>query len=268
MIDQLVIPCSGRGSRFKAVTDTPKPLIPIAGRPMLDWALEGMKMPEPFKKAVVIFHADQEITTRQEEQVLSMVRRVAENVRLMIQTSERKGAADSVLLAADQISIRQSVAVWNCDQWIPEWNRKLPDGWDGWILTFRDPYKNPKWSYVEVDNEHPMLTGRVTKVVEKVPVSEWATVGGYFFKTGRDLLWAIEESILEDEKTNGEFYLAPVFNQLIKIGRDVAAVATVGMEGLGTPEDCDRFVLEHKLPDWKPKRAVEMLSTYAPHRIA
>src|SRR5258708_39689431 len=41
---QIVIPMAGRGSRFaKAGYQTPKPLIPVGGRPMIQWVIENIR---------------------------------------------------------------------------------------------------------------------------------------------------------------------------------------------------------------------------------
>lgn len=248
MIDQLIIPCSGRGSRFAPYTSVPKPLIPIAGRPMLDWAVEGMRMPKKFDHAVVILHEDQvghelSLVSKTAQRTLE---RVAETISVKVQRQERQGAAHSVLLAQPLLDSKKSVAVWNCDQWLPEWSRELPPDADGWILTFDCPEKNPKWSYVATGPD-----GYVTRVAEKEPISTEATVGAYFYREARDLFWACEEAIRGNVRVNGEFYLAPTFNHLIQIGRKILPVRTEDMEGLGTPEDLDAFVLKHRLPDWR-----------------
>ena len=41
---KIIIPMAGRGSRFaKHDVETPKPLVPVAGRPMVAWAFESIK---------------------------------------------------------------------------------------------------------------------------------------------------------------------------------------------------------------------------------
>ena len=51
-------------------------------------------------------------------------------------------------------------------------DRKL----DGSIMTFVEIEKDPKWSYVKIDDN-----SLVTKVKEKEVISNYATVGIYFF---------------------------------------------------------------------------------------
>ena len=52
--------------------------------------------------------------------------------------------------------------------------------------------------------------------------------------------------ILKNLRVNGEFYVAPVFNQLLEEGRRLAfwniGQVLSGMYGLGTPDDLSRFM--------------------------
>ena len=132
----------------------------------------------------------------------------------------------------------------NCDQWVdadidrfmgalirgPEVARIM-------TMTAHDP----RWSFVELD-----ASGGVSRVVEKEVVSDMATVGVYGFRRGRDFVAAADRMISRDRRAKGEFYVAPVFNELIAEGKKVA-VHPVGrldeaMFGLGTPEDVERFL--------------------------
>jgi hypothetical protein len=103
---------------------------------------------------------------------------------------------------------------------------------------------DPKWSFVALDERN-----LVTKVVEKVVISDEATVGIYAFARGGDFIRAAKAMIAADERVNGEFYVAPVYNQLIaegaRIGIDNVGSEGDGMYGLGIPADYEGFL---KLP--------------------
>jgi dTDP-glucose pyrophosphorylase len=219
---------------------------------MLDWSAESFKMPQPYKKVIISVHQDQldqmNISHRTlEERLAQMLGRLSEHIFLVVQKHERKGAADSVLVAARPfVESSESVAIWNCDNFCWKWNRQLPPDADGWVLTFNEPTRNPKWSFASIGDD-----GYITRIAEKDPISDTATVGAYFFRRGRDLIWCIEEAIHQGDRTNGEFYMAPCYNYLIKNGRRILPVNVEEFEGLGTPEDVDAFVLNHRLPDWR-----------------
>ena len=51
--------------------------------------------------------------------------------------------------------------------------------------------------------------------------------------------------IQRDIRTNNEFYVCPVFNQLIERGGKVRAKEIQKMWGLGTPEDLGFFIKDY-----------------------
>ena len=97
--------------------------------------------------------------------------------------------------------------------------------------------------------------GRVTQVAEKEPISNEATVGIYNFTRGADYVRAAKQMIANDERVNGEFYVAPVYNQFIQAGANIGICnigddAGKGMFGIGTPEDLDLFIHNPTVQSW------------------
>ena len=137
----------------------------------------------------------------------------------------------------------------NSDQWVDiiinNYLKKMDhDSLDGLIMTMSA--NDPKWSFVRMNQ----VGDKVVEVVEKEVVSNEATVGIYNFSKGIDFCCAAENMILEDKRVNGEFYVAPVYNELIaqnnNIGiYNIGAVGN-GMWGLGTPDDLDLFKRSEK----------------------
>ena len=132
----------------------------------------------------------------------------------------------------------------NSDQWVDcdiESHLALlrRDGLDGLIRT--RTADDPKWSFVELD-----AADRVTNVVEKEVVSNEATVGIYTFARGGDFFRAAKAMIVAEKRVNGEFYVAPAYNELIgegaAIGIDNIGAEGAGMYGLGTPNDYETFL--------------------------
>ena len=82
------------------------------------------------------------------------------------------------------------------------------EGIDGGILTFLSTH--PKWSYAKKND-----SGFVEEVAEKKPISTNATVGIYYYKKGSDYVRCAEKMIEKNIRTNNEFYVCPVYNQLI-----------------------------------------------------
>jgi dTDP-glucose pyrophosphorylase len=78
---------------------------------------------------------------------------------------------------------------------------------------------NEKFSYLEIKD------GFVTRTIEKVKISGYASAGTYFFKDLPTFLDSISGSLrLESEVTYKEmFFLCPAYNALIQSGRQVKA---------------------------------------------
>jgi dTDP-glucose pyrophosphorylase len=155
-----------------------------------------------------------------------------------------EGAACTVLLARDLIDSEQPLMIANCDQWvdanIDEYLATMDaQALDGLIMTMTA--NDSKWSYVRFDQ-----SGRITEVVEKKVVSNEATVGIYNFRRGADFVRGADEMIGKNLRVNNEFYVAPVYNELIGIGQRIGVfnIGTehAGMHGLGIPGDLEMFL--------------------------
>ena len=86
----------------------------------------------------------------------------------------------------------------------------------------------------------------VARVVEKEVISNEATVGIYNFRRGADFVKAANDMIRRDERVNGEFYVAPTYNSLIRDGQKIGihniGSEADGMYGLGIPADLEFFL--------------------------
>jgi dTDP-glucose pyrophosphorylase len=86
------------------------------------------------------------------------------------------------------------------------------------------------------------------EVKEKFPISDIATVGIYYFKSAQAFFNAAVDMISRNERVNGEFYVCPVYNYLIKAAGRVGIyeIDSSAMHGIGTPEDLNLYVKEQK----------------------
>ena len=75
---------------------------------------------------------------------------------------------------------------------------------------------HPRWSYVKLDSKK-----NVVEAAEKVPISNNATAGTYFFKSGKDFVNYTKKMIMKDANTDGAFFICPVFNEMILDGRQI-----------------------------------------------
>lgn len=237
----LVIPAAGLGSRFRAIgVDTPKPLIPVLDIPMIGWVIANFQL-TPQDEIWIITRKEDQIPTKMESFV-SKIKNVIHFIELDELTD---GAATTLQCALDQIPIEEAVLSANSDQFvssdISQFIESVRSGKsDGQILTMNA--SDSKWSYVERNSD-----GEVINVVEKIAVSNEATVGVYGWKSATIAKNAINAMKEDGLKVNGEFYVAPSYTYLLKQGGKISTFCVGDVEtdvhGLGTPEDLDLFLL-------------------------
>lgn len=237
----IVIPMLGRGSKFiqEGIT-TPKPLINIRGRHMLEWALDPISFLNLEKNAHFIISKSQATQTD-----LSKVIRgyVGEKVRISVIDQIPQGAAKTVLLLKKEIDTANELIIYNSDQFftgnLEAVLRKNRGKVDGLIPYFHATHI--KWSFIDTDSNL-----NVIKTAEKEVISNKATVGLYYFRHGRDFVSGAESMIKNNLMVNGEFYVCPVYNELISQGKKIKAWKVDEMWSFGTPEDVEKFARYYK----------------------
>jgi NDP-sugar pyrophosphorylase family protein len=231
---------AGRGSRFASAGFVqPKPLIPIGGRPMIEWVIGNIRPARPHR---FIFIA-QATHLAAHPEVRATLERLCPGAIFVTTDTVTEGAACTVLLARQHIDGDAPLMIANADQYVDlpvddYLARMDQDRLDGLIMTFYSDH--PKWSFCRIN-----AAGLVTEVVEKKVVSNEATVGIYNFRRGGAFVAAADSMIAQNLRVNNEFYVAPAYNQLITAGDRVGVARTgqeyQGMYGLGTPEDLAYF---------------------------
>lgn len=238
---KIVIPIAGRGSRFQNVSDTnqnykkPKPFIEIKGYPMVRWATGSL--PNINNKDLIF------IILNEHEQNYSvtelLINLYGKEITIITIPDVTRGAAETVLQAKEYINHDEQLIISDSDHFVDgktildaiEQNGYL----DGLIPVFEA--SDPKWSFSRIDNN-----GFVDLVAEKQPISKYANIGVYYFKKGADFVAGAELMIQENELTNNEFFIAPVYNKLIQQGKKIRLVFPKYVYGLGTPEDLEYFI--------------------------
>jgi dTDP-glucose pyrophosphorylase len=105
---------------------------------------------------------------------------------------------------------------------------------DGLLVCFHAT--DPRYSFAKLDTY-----GYVSKTAEKQAISTHASNGMYYFKHGHFFVDAAETAIAHSELHNGEFYIAPLYNHLIALGKRVRTHGTKQNWVLGTPEELATF---------------------------
>ena len=232
----ILIPMAGAGSRFsKAGYKNPKPLIDVAGKPMIERVIENIGLTD----ANYIFIAQRQHLTDHPE-IKNQLISSAESVQIVEIDGLTEGAACTTLLAKSLIDNESPLLICNADQWV-DWEVKhfvnFVKNSDGAIPYFLSD--SPKHSYSRI-NFH---TGFIDQVAEKQVISNFATVGIYYWKTGSSYVECAERMIAKNIRFNNEFYICPVYNELIHhFNGNVLPYPVFEMRGMGTPEELDKFL--------------------------
>jgi len=235
----VIIPMAGMGSRFvDKGYSKPKPFIEFRNKPMVEHVLENLKIP----------NAQYFLIARKEHVDIEYkaVKNIEKNYKAQFIVIDKltEGTACSVLYARKFINNNTPLLIANSDQIIDvDINRFVDDCYDrnldGSILTFIDKERNSKWSFAKIDKNR-----FVTEVKEKVPISEYATVGIYLFSKGYDFVNGAIDMIVNNDRVNNEFYTCPVYNYLIKEKKKIGVfnISQEEMHGIGTPEDLAKYI--------------------------
>lgn len=246
----ILIPMAGRGSRFAAVGFVqPKPLIDVAGKSMISWVLDNID-----SKAIDAHFIFLVLKDHEEKYGLSKyLSSLKQNVSVKYVDKVTEGAACTALLARDLIDEGTPLLIANSDQFV-EWSSD--DYWrtlqshgesiDGDVLCFTIPMSvnDTKWSYAKVNGS----SGYITSIKEKEVISENATVGYYYWRRGSDFVRLADQMVKKDIRVNGEFYVAPVYNEGVEEGMRFTLSFCDKMWGLGVPHDLTRFLGHYVRP--------------------
>ena len=235
----VLIPMAGAGSRFEQAGYTfPKPLIEVNNKPMIQVVVDNLNIDANYIYVVQKSH-------RKKYNLDTMLNLITPGCKIVEVDNLTEGAACTALLAKDYINNNTPLFFANSDQFV-EWDsnefmyKMNETNADGGIVTFKATH--PKWSFAKV-NPH---TGLVEEVAEKNPISDDATVGYYYWKCGSDFIKYAEQMIEKNIRVNNEFYVCPVFNQAIEDAKEIRIFNVKKMWGLGTPEDLNYYLENHK----------------------
>jgi NDP-sugar pyrophosphorylase family protein len=241
----IVIPMAGRGKRFaECGFKDPKPLIPVLGKPMYSWAVDGLPLDSASRLIFICLREHLE-GSGLEQDIRTRYARYEPAVISLDKVTD--GQACTVLAARERIDSVEDLLIYNADTYCPTTLKDALVHFGPAIAGVLDVFqgKGNHWSFARTDAK-----GRVIETAEKRRISEWATTGLYYFRHGRDFVRHADAMVEAGDRSNGEFYVAPVYNRMIAVGADVRINPVKEIWVLGTPEELAAFEAM-----WKDKRS-------------
>ncbi len=233
---KILITMSGMGSRFRNIGFTiPKHEIIAKDKTLFEWSLLSL---QDFFEDEFIF------IVRKDNYNMQFIEEKCSNLgidKYSVLEIDRMtdGQAETALLADELINDGDEVAIFNIDTFIePNTIKKeqIQANYDGFIPSF--VAEGDKWSFVKLGKKN-----RVTEVSEKVRISEYGTIGFYYFRNWSEykrIYNEYKDQIIADFK---EVYIAPMYKYMIEADQGVYAsiMPKDSFYVLGTPEDIEGF---------------------------
>ncbi len=222
---------AGKGQRFvdKGFT-TPKQLIQVGSKTMLEWSLCCIER----KDCDVIFVVRRDMV--ENYNIDKVIQAKFGPCNIVIAEKDTAGTVCSCLLAEEFIGIDIPLSISTLDMYFrPNFDPhsvSLEPG--GMILTFKA--SNPGYSYSVVEN------GVVTRTAEKELISDNASVGLYCFSSGKVFVKYAKKMIERNIRARNEFYVCPMYNLLIEDGLKVTTRDVTEMYHMGTPNELEYFL--------------------------
>jgi glucose-1-phosphate thymidylyltransferase len=203
---KIIIPMAGRGTRLRPHTlTTPKPLIPVAGKPIIERLVEDLASSysnaiEEIAYVVGDFGADVE------KELVGIAEGLGARARIY-QQEKALGVGHAIACAAESLEGKCIIAFADT---LFKADFRFDDNEDGVIWTQK--VANPEsFGVVKLDS-----AGYITEMVEKPSafVSDLAIVGIYYFKKGEALRDALRHIIGHDIREKNEYQLTTALEKL------------------------------------------------------
>jgi glucose-1-phosphate thymidylyltransferase len=204
----VIIPVAGVGTRLRPHTySQPKPLIPVAGKPILGFIIDRMVKAGFRDYIFVIGYLGEKIESYVREHYPEL------NCQFVVQ-NKREGLGHAISLTRPLIAPGESLFIVLGDTIFEadiESVMAMPESALG-LKRVDDPRD---FGVAEVDEDL-----RITRVIEKpsIPKSNLALVGLYKIRESEQLFAALEQMMLHGYKTQGEYHLTDALMMMIKDG--------------------------------------------------
>src|SRR6478609_3347215 len=232
---KVIIPLAGKGTRLRPHTHiTPKPMLKIAGKPVIDYVMEDLQALGTVDQVIYI-------TGHLKEKVEEYARAKYPFPSVFVEQKEQRGTADAVALARPYID--EPVMIIFVDTIFDADFSVLKNTDADGIIWVKEVEDYQRFGVV-VKDEHDNMT----RIVEKpsTPISKSANIGLYYMKNWKLLFEGINH-VLTQPQHKGEFYLTDAFQYMIDKGAKIKVIEVSGWYDageVGTLLETNRTMLE------------------------
>jgi len=205
---KVIMPMAGKGTRLLPLTKrVPKPLVNVAGRPVMDYVMDALKRAGQLEELIII-------TGHLKEKVEEYVRKNYKIPARFIEQKVLDGTAGAVNLARPYVD--GPVIVIFVDTLFDADLSIVKDSTADGIIWTKEVEDYQRFGVVVTDKQ-----GYMTKIVEKpsTPISRRANIGLQYVKDWRTLFDGIEHVLKSPPGKGGEFYLTDAFQYMVDQGK-------------------------------------------------
>ncbi|MFN8583507.1 MAG: sugar phosphate nucleotidyltransferase [Gemmatimonadaceae bacterium] len=218
---KVIIPLAGKGTRLRPHTHiTPKPMLKVAGKPVMDYVMEDVQRLGSVDQVVYI-------TGHLKDRVEEHARTAFTIPGVFIEQRVQDGTAGAVALARPYVDAPVLIifvdTIFDADLTVI--NRTDVDG----IIWTKEVEDYQRFGVVVTD-----ANGHMTKIVEKpkTPISKRANIGLYYMRNWK-LLYEGIDYVLSQPKNQGEYFLTDAFQYMIDHGAKIQVIDVDGWYDAG-----------------------------------
>ncbi|OYU84356.1 MAG: nucleotidyltransferase [Flavobacterium sp. BFFFF2] len=204
---KIIVPMAGRGSRLRPHTLTvPKPLIPIAGKPIVHRLVEDIAgvLNQPIEEIAFIIHPD--FGKKVEDDLVAIAAKLGAKGSICYQ-HEALGTAHAILCAKESMS-GPVVVAYADTLFRADFSLDATADAVIWVQQVADP---SAFGVVQLNE-----SGQITDFVEKPKdfISDLAIIGIYYFKSGESLREELQFLLDNNVVKGGEYQLTDALENM------------------------------------------------------
>ena len=233
---KVIVPLAGKGTRLLPLTKrVPKPLVRVAGRPVMDYVMDAVKGLDVDELIVITGHLKEVVE-----------RYIVERYDVKATFVEQKtldGTAGAINLARPYVDSPVLIifvdTVFEADLSLV--NRVDADG----IIWVKEVEDYQRFGVIVTD-----AGGYMTRIVEKpsTPVSRLANIGLQYVRDWKSLFDGIAHTLKQPPGKGGEYYLTDAFQYMVDRGRRLLTTPVAGWYDCGKVDtllETNQHLLEH-----------------------
>jgi glucose-1-phosphate thymidylyltransferase len=218
---KIIVPLAGKGTRLLPLTKrVPKPLVKVAGRPVMDYVMDAVKNFDVEELIVITGHLKDDVE-----------RYIKTHYRVPARFVEQKtldGTAGAVDLARPFVD--QDVMIIFVDTLFDADLSPITTSKADAIIWVKEVEDYKRFGVIVTDER-----GYMKRIVEKpdTPVSRLANIGLHYVKDWRALFDGIDYVRTRPAGKGGEYYLTDAFQHMVDHGRKILAAPVSGWYDCG-----------------------------------